>query len=340
VSGLIIGLEGPELDAQEVNWLGRPDVVGAILFTRNFVDVDQLRELNHAIRRACEGALITVDQEGGRVQRIGAPCTRLPPLRRIGEAWVEDPDEALELAFHHAWLMASEMRALDIDLSFAPVLDLDRGAEVIGDRAFHGDASVVKELGRAYLKGMADAAMEGVAKHFPGHGWTAADSHEAVAVDERPMDEIAGGDLRPYSVAQRHGLAGVMMAHVIYPAVCPEPAGYSKVWCREVLRDRMRFEGVIVSDDLGMRAAADAGDFEARYHASMEAGCDLALVCRPDDVRRAMERIRPREPGAAAADDLARLRGGEARNWEDLIDTERWLLTRERVLALEDSHHG
>lgn len=315
MTGILIGLEGPALTPREAEWLDRDDVVGVVQFSRNFASVKQFIELNQAIRDACPSALISIDQEGGRVQRIGAPCTVLPPLGALGAIWDDDHDEALEVCFRHAWLMASEMLALGVDVSFAPVLDLDRGSAVIGNRAFHRDSEVVKELGRAYLKGMAEAGMAAVGKHFPGHGWVAADTHDEVALDQRPLDDIAINDLRPYSVALRHKLDAVMMAHVIYPQVCERPAGYSSRWCQQILRQRMGFVGVIISDDLGMRAAADAGDFNDRYRASKEAGCDLVLVCRPDDVAAAMGQIPASTPETPAQQ---RLLARKRPDWNEL----------------------
>jgi beta-N-acetylhexosaminidase len=301
MSRILIGLSGTTLSEQEGRWLARPDVAGVVQFGRNFESADQFVSLNGAIREIDDQALICIDQEGGRVQRIGAPCTPLPALGDIGQTWDADPDEALELTFRHAWLMASEMLALGLDMSFAPVLDLDRGSAVIGNRAFHAENEVVKELGRAYIKGMHEAGMAACGKHFPGHGFVAADTHDEVARDDRELDDIAIEDLRPYSVALRHGLDAIMMAHVIYPRVCPQPAGYSLAWCQQMLRQRMAFEGVIISDDLGMRAAADVGDFDQRYRASLAAGCDLVLVCRPGDVAQAMSEIAPSEAEPSTA---------------------------------------
>jgi beta-N-acetylhexosaminidase len=319
VSRILIGLEGTRLSEQERDWLARPDVAGVVQFTRNFQSVEQFIALNHSIRQIDPDALICIDQEGGRVQRIREPCTILPPLRLTGKEWDEDEDEGLQVAYLHAWLMASEMLALGVDISFAPVLDLDRGCAVIGDRAFHGNTDGVRELGRAYLKGMHEAGMATTGKHFPGHGCVSEDTHLDVALDDRPFEDIAIDDLRPYSVALRHGLDAVMMAHVIYPQVCPQPAGYSSVWCRKILRERMGFGGVIFSDDLGMRAAEQAGNFKDRMQLSLDAGCDMVLVCRPDDVAAAMAQIPVSEP--QAEDRRADLRARVEVEWNEFKDS-------------------
>jgi beta-N-acetylhexosaminidase len=324
LSQLFIGLQGLEISAEEALWLARPDVGGVVLFSRNFESVNQLQTLNESIRVTCPGAIICIDQEGGRVQRILEPCTPLPALGGLGVLYDDDNDEGLALCFQHGWLMASEMLALGCDLSFAPVLDLNQGSEVIGDRAFHHSIEAVKDMSRAYIKGMHSAGMVATGKHFPGHGSVVADTHHAIAVDEREFDAIAIADLRAFNVAIRQGLDAVMMAHVIYPKVCSQPAGYSQAWCQQILRQRIGFQGLIFSDDLGMRAATDIGDYSMRLRASLDAGCDICLVCRPEDVRQAMDQIEP--PATAVVDVRDRLRGKFGHSWDDFsISTEREL---------------
>ncbi len=307
MSYLLIGLAGPELTRQEREWLRRPQVGGLTLFSRNIVSLDQVCALVEAIREADPAALICIDQEGGRVQRMGEPCTVLPPLRALGDCYRDDDDEGITLAYQHAWLMASEMRALGIDLSFAPVLDIDCGSAVIGDRAFAADPLVVKELARAYIKGMHAAGMPATGKHFPGHGSIVPDTHVDHASDDRSFEDLAISDLRPFTVAVGHGLDAVMMAHVSYPQVCSQAAGYSSTWINAILRDRIGFQGIVFSDDLGMRAAEIAGNFQQRLTRSMDAGCDFALVCNADDVALAFEQI-GEWPEPAATDPRSRLR--------------------------------
>ncbi|MDJ0652751.1 MAG: beta-N-acetylhexosaminidase [Xanthomonadales bacterium] len=295
MSYLLIGLSGPELEPREIEWLEQPQVAGVVLFTRNFQSPDQLLALNADIRRYCgSNTLICVDQEGGRVQRFGLPCTRLPALGTLGDLYDRDRNLALELALTHARLMASEMRALEVDLSFAPVLDINGCSEVIGDRALHADPQAVAQLGRAYIKGLHEAGMAACGKHFPGHGSVAEDTHHAVASDRRNWDAIAASDLRPFTLLMRESLDAVMMAHVSYPAVCRDPAGFSPTWIGQVLRQRLGYQGIVISDDLGMRAAEQAGSFSQRIIASLEAGCDLVLVCRPSDVEQTMACELPR----------------------------------------------
>lgn len=218
------------------------------------------------------------------MQRITDPATPLPPLGDIGKVYEKDEDAALDLCFIHAKLMASEMLALGVDMSYAPTLDLNRDSRVVGDRAFHYNPIIVRELGRAYIKGMRDAGMASCAKHFPGHGSVVADTHAEGAVDRRLFEEIAIADLRPFSVAVQQRVDAIMVAHVTYPEVDPEPAGFSEKWVSDILRQRVGFQGVVISDDLGMQAAHEVGTLDKRLHECLDAGCDFMLVCAHEDV--------------------------------------------------------
>jgi beta-N-acetylhexosaminidase len=261
-----------------------------ILFSRNFASPAQLRELADEIRALrSPRLLVTVDQEGGRVQRFRSPdLTPLPPPSLLGRWFTSHPDRACDLAYRHGRVMAAEMLALNVDLSFAPVLDLDRGSLVIGDRAFSDDPAAVIELARYYIAGMKDAGMAACGKHFPGHGSVEADSHHAVVRDDRSRDELAD-DLAPFlGLADR--LAAVMMAHVCYPAVDEHPAGFSARWIQTELRAGAGFEGLVISDDLDMLGAAPAGDLWQRLEQAFSAGCDLALVCDPDSAIELLDR--------------------------------------------------
>ncbi|MDX1568855.1 MAG: beta-N-acetylhexosaminidase [Xanthomonadales bacterium] len=332
MSYLVIGLAGPELTDEERRWLARDEVGGAILFSRNFHSVDQVRRLCDAIREVDRDAVILIDQEGGRVQRIGEPLTVLPPLGAIGAVYDDDEDLAMDVAFVHGKLMAMEVLAIGADLSLAPVLDLRRKGSIIADRAFHADPLVVKALGRTYIKGMHDAGMAACAKHFPGHGSVEQDTHLEHAVDPRPFDELAITDLRPFTVAIQEGLDAVMMAHVVYPEIDERPAGYSRVWIQDILRKRIGFEGVVISDDLGMAAACDVGGFEDRLTCALEAGCDLVLVCRPDDVARVFGEVRQwPQPGE---DRRALIRAGEHPDWGSVSIDDAHQELRERLAAL------
>lgn len=333
MSYLVIGLAGPVLGEAERKWLDRDEVGGAILFSRNFESVEQWLALVGEIRAIDPAAIIWVDQEGGAVQRVRDPLTRLPPLGVIGKLYDEDEDEALQLAFTHATLMSSEMLALGVDMSLAPVLDRDAGSDVIGERGFHRDPEAIKELARAYIKGMHQAGMPACGKHFPGHGSVRPDTHLEAAVDDRPFERIAESDMRPFTVAIRQGLDAVMMSHVIYPAVDDQPAGFSSRWIEGMLRDRLRFEGVVISDDLSMAAAHQAGDMQHRVHAAREAGNDFLLVCRPQDVSDTFDTVR--KWPAIGVDKREAVRAMTRMNWRELAQSDERLTLQQRLKDLK-----
>ncbi|HET6633343.1 MAG TPA: beta-N-acetylhexosaminidase [Rhodanobacteraceae bacterium] len=316
---LIIGLAGTELGADERRWIMAEAVSGVILFTRNVASRRQLEDLVGEIRTLRgDRFLVCIDQEGGRVQRIrGAEFTDLPPLARLGALHRRDPAAAIAQCEQHAWLMASEMRALGIDLSFAPVVDLARGNLAIGDRAFDADPAVVGELAQAYVRGMHLAGMAATAKHFPGHGSVREDTHVDLAVDPRPLDALREADLLPFAACFAAGAEAVMLAHVRYPAVDAQPAGYSRVWIEDILRGDYGFEGVVFSDDVAMAAAAPAGALGERIHAHLDAGCDLVLVCKAEWGGAAIEAVSGRAP--CTEERLEALYGAAAARWEDYV---------------------
>ena len=269
------------LAAEDRARLLHPLVGGVIHFARHYHSPAQIRALNAEIHALRDPALlIAVDHEGGRVQRFRDGFTVIPAMRTLGQTWDADPDAALDEAARLGRIMADELTNHGIDFSFAPVLDLDHGGStVIGDRAFHRDPGATVELATALIRGMRDGGMASVGKHFPGHGFVVADSHHEMPVDERPYDAIAADDLVPFAALIREGLDAVMPAHVVYPAVDPQPAGFSKRWLQDILRGQLAFDGLIFSDDLGMAGAHAAGDMVARADAAFSAGCDIVLVC-------------------------------------------------------------
>jgi beta-N-acetylhexosaminidase len=301
---LMIDVAGLELSVLDRERLTHPLVGGVILFARNYRDTQQLTALCAAIHALRSPALpIAIDHEGGRVQRCREGFTHVPPMRRLGELWDRDAAAARAAAADVGYLLAAELRACGVDFSFTPVLDLDWGPSgVIGDRAFHRDPVAVSELAGALIDGLRAAGMGCCGKHFPGHGWVAADSHLAIPVDERSLAEMAP-DLEPY----RHlRLDGVMPAHVIYPQVDGRPAGFSPVWL-EKLRKEFAFDGVIFSDDLSMEGASFAGDMVQRAQAAWAAGCDMLLICNaPDAVAQVLDDWKPAHDPVRSAR-LARL---------------------------------
>jgi beta-N-acetylhexosaminidase len=329
---LVIGVAGTELTAQERDWLQHDACAGVILFTRNFASKAQVAELSAAIRAAApRPQLICVDQEGGRVQRFREGYSALPALDGFGRLYANDRAAALKLAEEHAWLMAQEVQASGVDLSFAPVVDLGRGNLAIGDRAFDPDPQVVAEFTHAYVRGMHAAGMAATLKHFPGHGSVLEDTHFDNAVDRRSLDEMRATDLIPFVAGIEAKADAVMMAHVVYPEIAPEPAGYSQRWIEEILRKEMGFRGVVFSDDIGMAAAFSAGGVKARIDAHLDAGCDVVLVCHPDLVEESLAAVADRKLNTMA---LTGLIGRGAMGWDGLLADARYGASRGRVEGL------
>lgn len=277
---VMIDVAGTELAPEDHRRLLHPLTGGVILFSRNYRGSEQLAQLTreiHALRSP--PLLVAVDHEGGRVQRFREGFTALPAMRELGRVWDASPQRARALAQAVGFVLAAELRAHGVDLSFAPVLDLDRGSSAIGDRALHSDPKAVSELGRALLHGLRAGGMSGVGKHFPGHGHVRADSHRELPVDERPYAAIEASDLLPFRRLIEAGIGGIMPAHVLYPQVDSRPAGFSSVWLKRVLRGELGFEGAVFSDDLSMQGAHGAGGPIERARAALEAGCDMVLLC-------------------------------------------------------------
>ncbi|HWP20309.1 MAG TPA: beta-N-acetylhexosaminidase [Burkholderiaceae bacterium] len=277
---VVLDIAGTGLDDDDRRRLQHPLTGGLILFTRNWESRRQLTELTAEIKSIRPDVLICVDHEGGRVQRFRTDgFTHLPPMRTLGELWMEDALLATDAATACGYVLASELRACGVDFSFTPVLDLDHGPSgVIGDRAFHRDARVVTMLAKSVMHGLLLAGMHSCGKHFPGHGYVAADSHVDVPVDRRSLKAILADDAKPYEWLST-SLAAVMPAHVIYPKVDEMPAGFSARWLQDILRGRLGFTGAIFSDDLSMQGASVAGTAVEGAIAALNAGCDLVLLC-------------------------------------------------------------
>ncbi len=324
---LMVDIAGTELSADDARVLRHPLVGSVLLFTRNYTDPSQVAALTAAIRALrTPHLLIAVDHEGGRVQRFREGFTRLPAARLLGRRFDEDRRDGLELAQSVGWLMASELRAVGVDFSFAPCVDLDYGvSEIIGDRAFHSDPDSVAALAAATLLGMRDAGIPAIAKHFPGHGAVVADSHVALPVDRRDFADLEA-DIRPYRPLIENNLAGIMAAHVVFPAVDPLPASLSQRWITGVLRGELGFHGCVFADDLTMAGAAAFGDVMARAELALAAGCDVLPICNDrHSVELVLGRLNSDVGSAASQARLVRMRArGEApadlhanRHWQD-----------------------
>lgn len=328
---LMIDLAGTEVSADDRDLLAHPLVGGVILFTRNYVDSAQLAALVADIHAARSPPLIVaVDHEGGRVQRFrNDGFSVLPASRRIGHEFDLDSRKGLELSRRMGWLMAAELRAHGVDLSFAPCVDLEYGlSEVIGDRSFHAQANIVSQLAVAYMHGMRDAGMAATAKHFPGHGAVVADSHVAFPVDRRPLVDMED-DLMPYQRLIANGLPSVLASHVIYPDVDDAPASASPRWINEVLRGELGFKGAVFTDDMSMKGATAAGDVVTRSRRALEAGSDMVLVCndRPGAIQ-VIDKLDV-EPAPASQLRLVRMRGREGSSPEELYASAEWQQSRE-----------
>lgn len=282
IGALMLDIAGTKLNQEDIQLLQTPQVGGVILFTRNIESPQQVRALTDHMRQIRPDLLIAVDQEGGRVQRLKQGFTLLPAMGEFGKLYLTEPERAVTLAEQCGWLMATEVLAVGIDFSFAPVLDLNAISDVIGDRAFAQNMQDIVPLAGAFMQGMKRAGMANTGKHFPGHGSVKADSHIAAAVDLRSYDEIHRNDMQSFIQLQDQ-LDALMPAHVIYENIDPHPAGFSEFWIQKVLREELKFDGVLFSDDLTMQAACVAGGADARILAALKAGCDMGLVCNQRD---------------------------------------------------------
>ncbi len=336
IGSLMLDLEGVELTEEEKELLTHPMTGGVIYFTRNYESAEQIIDLTRTIREVVgEDFLISVDHEGGRVQRFRSEFTELPAIASLGKVYQENPKEALLLARKAGWLMSAEVRAVGIDFSFAPVLDLDYGvSQVIGDRSFHRDPNVVTALAEAYINGMHDTGMPATGKHFPGHGAVKVDSHLGIPIDTRSAKEIWADDIIPFAKLATNGLDAVMPAHVIYKEVDENPAGFSPYWLKKVLREELHFDGVIFSDDLSMEGASVAGGYAGRAEAALTAGCDMIIVCNQ---RKGVIEVLDGVNFTQTKESTQRLQRMKAKpfvNRSALLDQNKWYKTVDEVTAI------
>lgn len=332
IGPVMIDLQGHDLCALDKEKIAHPNTGALILFARNYDNPEQIQALIKAIRAARKGEiLIAVDQEGGRVQRFQQGFTRLPPAA----AYARQP----ELAEAAGWLMASEVLAVDVDFSFAPVLDVDCGvSEIIGNRSFAMAGEQAAELAGAFVKGMRAAGMAATGKHFPGHGAVALDSHLTLPVDARPLAEIRRKDLLPFQRLIEQGLEAIMPAHVVYPEVDELPAGFSKIWLQQILRGELGFDGAIFSDDLSMEGAAGAGDYLDRARLAQQAGCDMLLVCNnPSAAEQVLDKL-PITPNSDRERRLQAMRGRPQFERNALFKTDKWRQISARINQLVESY--
>ena len=332
---LMLDVQGLELTSEDREVLQHPQVGGVILglHGRNFASLEQLQELTSAIKACNSQLLIAVDQEGGRVQRFKQDFTRLPPMHTFDKLFRQDPQHGERLAECCGWLMATEVLAVGVDLSFAPVLDLySPHSRIIEDRAFSDDPEIVARLGSAFIRGMHAAGMSATAKHFPGHGSVPGDSHVELPVDERSLDVLRSTDLLPFERCIAH-IDAVMPGHVLYSQVDTNVAALSIRWLQDILRDELGFNGIIFSDDLTMSGAHSAGDILQRSELALQAGCDMILVC--NDREQALSVIEWLEAtGCSASEKLATMLGRPRLGWSELRDSQQWQETHRAIANL------
>lgn len=323
---VMFDLVGTELLPEERDMLSHPAAGGIILFQRNYHSPQQVQLLIESIHAARQPSLlVAVDQEGGRVQRFQQGFTKLPPVSWFGELHDQRGKECLATVQTLGWLMAAELRSVGVDFSFAPVLDIGRGlGSVIGNRAFHAKPMVIAELAHAWMRGVHQAGMASVGKHFPGHGGVKEDSHLELPVDDRRFGDLLMEDLIPFQRMIDDGLEAIMPAHVIYPRCDSLPAGFSSYWLQQILRDRLGFNGVIFSDDLNMAGAGKAGSYPERAQAALDAGCDMVLVCNnPTQAGKVLQSLSSYE-NPVSQTRLVRMHGHKRFSRSTLHQERRW----------------
>ena len=332
---VMLDIDGTSLSPADRDLLREPAVGGVILFTRNFASADQIADLVADIRALRSPApLIAVDHEGGRVQRFREGFTAIPPMRRIGREYDRDAESGLTAARDAGWIIGSELRAVGIDLCFAPCLDLDWGvSEIIGNRSFHSKTDVVAELAGEFSCGLRSAGMAAVGKHFPGHGAVLVDSHLTLPVDRREYGHVLD-DMRPYERLIGNGaLAGVMLAHIVYEQMDNLPAGFSRFWIQRELRSRLGFGGAVFCDDLSMKATRDYGSMAQRAQLALDAGCDMVLVCNDRDAAHEAVDALTDYSNPLSLVRMARMHGTGHPMRETLLASDEWRSINERFAS-------
>ena len=333
---IMLDLKGCTLTAGERELLQHPLTGGVILFSRNYESIVQITDLVESIHTLREPRLlVAVDHEGGRIQRFREGFTKLPACNLVGKIFDDDSKQGMLLAEKAGWLMAIELRAIGVDFSFAPVLDLHKGiSRVIGDRSLHRDPEIVAALARSYMQGMRRAGMAAVGKHFPGHGSVAEDSHHAVPSDSRRFEDIQLDDMVAFERLIHAGLAGIMPAHVIYPAVDNKPAGFSSIWLNDILRKQLRFQGAIFSDDISMAGAEQIGDYIERTKSALKAGCDMVLVCNNQEAAADILEKFTFSPNPASQARLIRMHGKNQITFNQMKKSSEWQAVAKEITQL------
>ena len=313
----MLDLDGESLSDEEKNLLLNPHVGGVLLFSRNIISRDQVVSLCNQIAKVNPNLLIAVDQEGGRVQRLINGYTLLPSMQKLGQLAVQDKENGLILAANLGWLMASEVIASGLDISFAPVLDLDVDrSSIIGDRSFGDTPKTVINIANSFINGMNEAGMEAVGKHFPGHGGIHADTHLSYSEDLRSLDDLKQHDLIPFNELHNR-LGGIMTAHISFPEIDNNIATFSKYWLQNTLREKMKFKGEIFSDDLSMKGTDFIGGIDHKVQKALESGCTMILIC--NDRSAALQALRFMEKQSTSqSTTLTSLKASKIVSWEKL----------------------
>ncbi|MBT5799313.1 MAG: beta-N-acetylhexosaminidase [Nitrosomonadales bacterium] len=333
LGSLIIDLSGLSLSAPEQHLLTNPHIGGVIFFSRNFQSREQITSLTSDIRMIRPDLLICVDQEGGRVQRFRDGFTKIPPMKTLGEILGSRSKYAEKFIKDCGWLMASEIVACGIDFSFAPVLDLDKDkCQVIADRSFSDNPVLATKAAKLFIEGMHEAGMAATGKHFPGHGGVSADSHHETPLDQRSLEELRGHDLIPFT-SLADSLDAIMPAHIIYPKIDLNAVGFSELWLKKILRQELKFDGIIFSDDLSMKGADIVGGYTNKAKAALQAGCDMVLVCNNrKGVIEVLDFLESYNWVPSAR--LSRMSRQVTLSWDSLIEDDRWKSVNAKLLAL------